>query len=302
MVKDWGLKITKPGQNTTTTDPRNMLFSSAHQMFKYHQDSSTSIVLTPGSFSATSSVTHGLGYVPAFISYSLWDSKMSIIPSLPYGIGIGAWVSSWADNNKVYFKIYYGGNFYIPYAWNQVNPSAANLFENYAGDSDDYVWIGKPSGGTRAEGAIRFTNIITTGTITAATLRLKVAGGAGSGRIKWDTYGMDEDNTATWTSTSPMGRTKTSASVNRDISASSEAGVGDIVEINVLSIVNEIKARGGWSSGNAMGFMFIENGSTNDNYFNTGFWNYEDQELDILISGNLTTYYRTIVFKDQIAS
>lgn len=303
-MQDYGIEITKAGIQVPTTDPRDMLLSSQYQMFKFHDDLTASVVLSPGDFTATASVTHGLGYVPAHIPYEVNDSQnqMKIVPSIPFGIGVGAYTESWADTDKIYFKVNYGGNLTIPGGWNELLLDATDLFHNYSADTQNYIKLGRPSGSNRAESAIRFDGVaVTSGdTLTSATVKIESSGGGGTDRVKWDTYGIDEDDTAAFTASNPLGRSRTTASVNRDIDRDGEASTGQNVDINVLSSLNEIRARGGWASGNAMAWALIENSGDNDNYFDSDIFGRVNQ-LSVLFTGDLTVNFRVIVFKDKIS-
>lgn len=127
------------------------------------------------------------------------------------------------------------------------------------------TYIGKYSDGDVFKCAMRFPNItIAQGvTVHSASLHFYTAfKGGGSNNLKFKTWGMDEDNTATFSS-DPLGRTKTSAFDSADNAMPS---VGQTKQITVTSIVNEILARGGWSSGNALGFILEDNGSDSDVY------------------------------------
>lgn len=307
MAKDWGIKITKPGFNTTTNDPREILLSSKYQMFKYHGAFDTSVVFNPGDISKTTSITHGLGYVPAFIPY-VYDSsttKLYIIPSYPYGVDYAVSVSSWADTQKVYFKYDIHGYTGVPAGWNVREYHATDYYTNRWGDNSSY-YIGKYDGASRANGAVRFTNIaLSSGTsIASATLILfiddKVA--IPDGKVKWVTYGIDEDNTGSFGD--PFGRARTDANTNYSEINAGATNPNSYFPITVTNQVNEIKSRGGWSSGNAMGFTMIENdGSDNDTFiydFTTAWGGDQGTYLKILLPGTLTVNFRAIVFKDKI--
>lgn len=84
--------------------------------------------------------------------------------------------------------------------------------------------------------------------------------GTGSDSLKTRIYGIDEDNTSSFGS-NPFGRSKTTATNTQD---NSLPGVGNYISWDVSSIVQEIVGRGGWSSGNAMGFFIEDNTSTVD--------------------------------------
>lgn len=127
------------------------------------------------------------------------------------------------------------------------------------------TYIGTASDGDEFNCGYRFPSVtVSQGTtVNEARLLCYVAfKGSSSDRLYVKAYGIDEDNTASFTSY-PLGRTKTTAVTTFDTEMPS---VGTYQEIVVTSQVNEILARGGWSSGNAMGFILNDNGSASDVY------------------------------------
>lgn len=121
------------------------------------------------------------------------------------------------------------------------------------------------SGGSYPDnGALRFldVNIAQGTTVNAAQIRFHVDASerSGSGQINSIIWGIDEDNTSDFSS-NPFGRTKTTAQTTVNVNPSG----GDWVPIDVTSIVNEILARPGWSSGNSIGFIWEDNGTTSSN-------------------------------------
>lgn len=116
------------------------------------------------------------------------------------------------------------------------------------------------SSGVFVSGALRFANVgIGQGvTVDSASVYFKSdEQGSGSGNLRFKTYGIDEDNTADFSS-NPFGRSLTSAFDSAD---NPLPGAGNFKQITVTSIVNEILGRGGWSSGNAMGFIMEDHTS-----------------------------------------
>lgn len=107
-------------------------------------------------------------------------------------------------------------------------------------------------------------------TITSAVLDLYSAQVTAGTTAKTIWYGVDEDNTSTFnTSTSyPEGKTLTTASVTKDFTVStwsSTLGFG-AETVDVTSLVQEIVDRAGWSSGNSLGIVAHDNGSSDNNY------------------------------------
>ncbi|HEC65059.1 MAG TPA: hypothetical protein ENI23_07190 [bacterium] len=106
--------------------------------------------------------------------------------------------------------------------------------------------------------AVRFTNVTVPqgSTIDTATLTY-TALGTDTNNVLTKMYGFDEDNTADYSS-DPTGRTKTTAVVDWDLN-----GVTNNVtySFSIATIVQEIINRSGWSSGNAIGFINVDDGS-----------------------------------------
>jgi hypothetical protein len=303
MAKDWGLKITKPGKSTTTTDPRDMLLSSAYQMFKYHGIYTASATFNPGDRTVTTSITHGLGYVPAFVSYGVRedDGSAFIIPSLPYGISEFDYAQSWADTQKIYFKVTLFGGYEAKEAgWNELIIPISDFWNTYSNDNS-YFEVGR-EGSTGYHGALRFASVPLTGLTSISSAKILIPcnwkTNDSSRWMRWRNYGIDEDNTQSFNN--PMDRNKTTATSyqNRTV----PTNIGDFVEIDCISMLNEIRGRAGWSSGNAMGFLMTEDGSDDNAAFASNaigaFSN--SAYLDILKSGTLTVHFKTIVFKDKI--
>jgi len=112
--------------------------------------------------------------------------------------------------------------------------------------------------GQTYNGALRFQDVsIPQGaTVISAELQIKVAVRNGSDPILAKVWGIDEDNTANFSS-SPMGRTKTTASNTHYYT---DSGTGWF-SIGVTNVVQEIVDRAGWSSGNDIGFIVEDNGT-----------------------------------------
>jgi len=125
-----------------------------------------------------------------------------------------------------------------------------NYFEDHYG-STTYILIGKKDSISR-NGALRFTSVSVPkdATIDSATLSLTVEYRGGSNTdIKFQTYGIDEDNTSNF-STDPMGRSQTSAVTTTQGNIDNSR-----FDVDVKSQVQEIMARSGWSMNNAIGFI-----------------------------------------------
>lgn len=129
-------------------------------------------------------------------------------------------------------------------------------------DFGDFCGVGN-YGGDSMKGALRFTGVaLNQGqSVNFAELRYVYSSvGTTGGRWKFRVWGIKEANTAAFGY--PFGRTKTTAVITID----EDSPVLGVKAFNVTSIVQEIVNQGGWSSGNAIGFLIEDNGSTTDSY------------------------------------
>lgn len=110
-------------------------------------------------------------------------------------------------------------------------------------------------GGTTI-GCLRFTavSIPQGATILSAKLTLK-AWQNDIENITVDIFGIDEDNTTTFSS-DPTGRPLTTASASWNRNGTTGGNIYDTSDFT--AVVQELVDRGGWASGNAMGFMIKE--------------------------------------------
>lgn len=281
------IRITKPGYDVTTTDLRGVLLDSEYSMFKYHMDQSKSMTINAGDTEKTVSFAHGLDHVPAYIAYLDFGDTITPLPRRDvYISGLDRAWFSYADDTNIYLK----WRSKIPY--NQSNIYASDYWNTYD-DDEDHFSVGRISNNP-FDGAFRFTNVAITGadTLVSAYIQSYVTMKDGSGFIKFKTYGIDEDNTGSFSN--PMGRTKTTAysSTTRSVPTNN----GDYVEIDVKNAMLEIADRGGWSTGNAMGFIINENTGDEDAWFRSDSNTY----LSYIKSGSVTYNFRVIVFKDKI--
>lgn len=68
MSKDYGIKVSKPGYDVKTTADENLVFSSKFDTFRVFATGTGSF--TANLSTQTNTVTHSLGYQPAFFVYS----------------------------------------------------------------------------------------------------------------------------------------------------------------------------------------------------------------------------------------
>lgn len=147
-------------------------------------------------------------------------------------------------------------------------------------------------------GAIRFVNVtIPRGTTVQSAVihfRCEDAVPDNNQSVKVKIYGMAEDNTGDLT-VDPWGRVKTSANYANTYGDSRD---NTWIDITVTDIVNEIVGRSGWSSGNAMGFVFEDDGTATDQTrdLNDDYGNTYDTYLTITLSSPSVSPSRSISF------
>ncbi len=264
-----GFKVSQPGYDVKTATPSQLVFSSKYQTLKVQQQGSGSITHSGG---RTATIAHNLGYVPMFLVHSTIDPLLGstfgsaadyFISPFRYPIGachVDRDVIAWVDSTNLYIKV--RPNFGWFYSYTQ------RLSENYADDSDlgyttGYLYIGEWYG--IENGAIRFTNISLNKneSIYKAELDLYIATSQGDDDVIFNIWGIDEDNTLPFDEgDAAFSRTRTTA---YKATATGEYG-GQTFTVDVKSVVEEIIARASWSSGNAMGFVLMDNGTVENTY------------------------------------
>ena len=138
----------------------------------------------------------------------------------------------------------------------------------YSNTSSCAVGNGQFVSGSQVKGGMRFTNISLNqgSSVSFAGIYYEYSGSnnVSSGNWKHYLYGIDEDNTGDFGS-NPFGRSHTSARITTDDGGGGPQYPGSKL-FDVTSIVQEIVNRSGCSSGNAIGFLFENNGSSTDVY------------------------------------
>ena len=108
-------------------------------------------------------------------------------------------------------------------------------------------------------------NIPQATSITSAKLSIYLY--ADTGTLSANIRGIDEDNTATWSSGSrPSQRTKTSATITANEANWSNWVVQDWAYIDITSVIQEIINRGGWSANNDLAVVIEDTAGTGINY------------------------------------
>lgn len=291
-MSDWGIKVSNAGTSILSTDIRDQIMNSQYSMFKYHSDGTAYATITNGGTVAIGTIAHNLGYVPAFLAYTsdlFLPYRQDIVPSISVGTATPNWYPSvYADTSNVYVTY----NFPSPYG--QTDNDIDEYYDTLISDGQQWI-VGNPSG-IGVDGAFRFTNVTLSGTTTITTASIEVevtATGTATTDTSFTVYGIDEDNTGDFSS-NPMGRTRTTATYTQNQSKQSTPyNMG----INVKTCLEEIIARPGWSSGNAMGFLTFNNSSLTDAYIVS---DSTETILSVVTSGGTTITFRGIIFKDKI--
>lgn len=128
-----------------------------------------------------------------------------------------------------------------------------------------YLEIGYRTASTN--NGLRFTNVTVPNgaTINSAKITLKANNNYSNATCKVKIYGVDEDNFSGFGGTvKPSTITKTTAVSNWTIGSWSANTAYDSADISTS--VAEITSRAGWASGQAMGFVFIDDSSSASAY------------------------------------
>lgn len=291
MTQTPRIRVAQPGKSIFSTDIRDFRFDERYGMFKYHSTTNTSVALNAGYTEASATVSHALGYTPAFIAYYKRsdESVWRILPDIPYGVGFDMYPWAYATTTGVTV----GYTSAIPYNRITVTGDNSGIREELWTGSAGI--IGGNASGSGYSSAIRFWGVpvAKNGSFVSASLEIKdIFSGSSTSDTKVKLYGIDEDNVGTgfdWN------YAKTTAVTNR--SQNPNSGRWNF-SIGVLDQVNEITSRSGWTYGNAMGFIFNDDGSPTNAYIGDDTNSYP--ELQVTISGTLTVYFRVIIFKDKI--
>lgn len=245
----------------------------------------SSITLATGADTIFTITTGSLAGVPIFVQedISLFETSVAEANLIPNGSSINAGhyqiIGPWreqdsGDEKNIVSRIYI----------RNTTTAATDFSKRVAASSDDgrkekgEVWSDSGQSITIGEGtsddliaAFRFLDVtIPQGeTINTATITLK-ANVTDSDNISVTITGIDEDNTGDFSS-DPTARLQTTASVSWSINGATLDATEQSPDMAL--IVQEIVDRGGWSSGNAIGF-FVDNDASGNN-INLNFYAYD---------------------------
>lgn len=284
MTQNFGIKIMQRGYSALTdSDIRHMIMSSKFPFLNYYGQATGNISwATDDPDIKYVDITHGLGYIPAYIAYrgnvdDLGASGQTILPNVQVGSGGIVYFYSYIDSTKIRLKLNMA-DMTLGVGYDDYNYSMFNS-ESY---SSDYMIFGKKSGTTYWSEVYFLPTIDQGESIKSASLQFHVdEKGGGSGDLKTHTYGYDES----WSGTSAY-KNNTNSLPN----------TGEWIGIDVTNIVQELVNRGSWYSGAIMGFNISDNGS-NDNVWLKSY----AAQLTIKLNRSVTVSYRVIIFRNKIA-
>jgi len=289
-MTDYGIKVSRPGYDVKTATPEQLAFSSKYSTFKIHARDSGTVNSASGGGLAT--IAHGLGYTPAFLVH-VDPGQLGRYCVAPYGTDDKQLVYAYADSTNLYIK----ATANVITTDYHTNYSNEDMYTNWLGGQHMIVQ-GNTNEGAR-NGAVRFRNVnIAQGTtVTSSTVYFYVENkGTGTSNLKYDFYGIDEDNTAVFND--PFARPKTTARNQNNVSLPS---TGNYFGITATAATNEILARPGWSSGNAIGFMMLDDASPSNVWFqeiwaDTGGLTY----MRVVTTSQVVADYKYTIFLNQL--
>jgi len=268
---NYGMKISQPGYDVKTCSPDKLVFSSKYKTLRVHTQGSGQITHSGG---RTVTIPHNLGYVPYFLVHAIGDVSYwgtpgdyfiyPIIPIITGACYINRDLYAYADDTNLYIKINDDFGWTHFDTGNEANNYRYKYHDAGGGGGNDKFWVGHDPTLGNEDGAFRFNNVTLNQNenIYKAELNFYVAGRDGSDNIGFTVKGIDEDNTGDFGS-DPFGRPATTWSQNTN----SNTSQGGVNPNDVTDGVKEIISRGGWSSGNHMGFFFLNWGTTGDNAY-----------------------------------
>lgn len=281
------VKILKPGASEDSVNIADYRFHSRFSMLKYHMDTIQSMTINAGDTEKIISFAHGLDYVPDFVAYLGDSNYIYQLPNRIATISYDRHYLAYADNTNIYIK------FKTSVPFNEYRYSADQIYHELDSGSVNLL-VGNASGNGYSS-AVRFPTIELDRNQSIVSARIdwnNQFSGPTNSDTKMKVFGLDYDNVGDVST----GMDRTSAFISQQqVKLSGTFNFSS----NVKSMLEEIIARAGWTSGNRMGFTIENDGSPTDAY--VGGTNSSDADLVVVPSGSLTESFRIIIFKDKIA-
>lgn len=82
--KDYGIKVSKPTKDVRTAGNSDLVMSSAFNMFKIVSTGTLTAYYTASTGSSTTTLNHGLGFVPTFTTYTDVAGAGLLFDPMPY--------------------------------------------------------------------------------------------------------------------------------------------------------------------------------------------------------------------------
>lgn len=107
------LKVAKSGHDVSTATDDNLIFNSNQDIFKI-VGSGSAVIPASGTSTSTTSISHGLGYIPAYLGYVFFSlsSSYNLLPALSINDTTGAIISfyeGWTDATTINFRVHVPG-------------------------------------------------------------------------------------------------------------------------------------------------------------------------------------------------
>jgi len=110
-MANYGLKISKDGEDVKTCADTDLVFSSEFNTFKIYATGSGTVTPADAFSTATAEISHNLGYKPAFYVFvRAVSATLLIVPNWmnPPATGPGGLprFTAWTDTSKLYIKVW----------------------------------------------------------------------------------------------------------------------------------------------------------------------------------------------------
>jgi hypothetical protein len=105
---DYGIRISRDGYDVKTCTDKQCSMISKYKTFTVVTSGIVNLTISTGQYRNGLTITHGLGYVPAFKCFG-FDPASNTTRNVPFILGLITGsvytIYSWVDNTKIYFEI-----------------------------------------------------------------------------------------------------------------------------------------------------------------------------------------------------